>query len=173
MQAGGPEALQRPQTVEHSKLHPARRKLPIEPRYGNPFRRNDASARYPHARIVKIFELLCRHLVTMDRLCLEPFQPMTLDEGDGAPIAEPAPPFGLRRIRRCPYQNARAVARKEIHEVMIAIDRPDERTIQPFPAERANGGNADGARFEYGNIGIVAEMEKPHGEGSPLNERLA
>ncbi|MDE8762876.1 MULTISPECIES: hypothetical protein [Rhizobium] len=49
---------------------------------------------------------------------------------------------------------------------MIAIDRPDERTIQPFPAYRANRGNENRARLKHRDIGIIAEMEKAHGNGS-------
>ncbi|MGO7045362.1 hypothetical protein [Rhizobium johnstonii] len=50
---------------------------------------------------------------------------------------------------------------------MIGIDCPDERTVQPFPAGRTGRRDANRAWLERRDTGIVAEMEKSHGLGSP------
>lgn len=108
---------------------------------------------------MQVFEGCGREFVAVERGGLKFFQPIAFDVGeDGIRISfKPMIDIHGRSFVGAPEENAGAVAGEEIHGLMVFVDAPDQRSVEPLSSCGARCHNS--AWNEAGDVRVIAEVK--------------
>lgn len=119
-----------------------------------------------HACVFNALERLDGKLVAEDRARSMAIHPGSLYESNGLyaarKIAHPRHSIIVARCRVRPDNDARALSRKEIQPLVISIDGPHERAIEPFLTGFAKCRLAYRAWRELVDLTVFAEVKEAH-----------